>query len=172
METDSTKKLELLSNAIDAAKLLIKRGRPTSEVLMHLASAGEALAGDKAVVSILILDEDGLLRNGASPKLPADYLQAIDYLKPRPDLGTCAAAAATGLMVVTPDFLADNKWAELRHLPTALGFVGAWSMPIKSEAGDVLGTFGTYYREKRSPTETEINGVRKLAKVAAMAISP
>jgi hypothetical protein len=78
METDSTKKLELLSNAIDAAKLLIKRGRPTSEVLMHLASAGEALAGDKAVVSILILDEDGLLRNGASPKLPADYLQAID----------------------------------------------------------------------------------------------
>jgi hypothetical protein len=75
-------------------------------------------------------------------------------------------------MVVTPDFLADNKWAELRHLPTALGFVGAWSMPIKSEAGDVLGTFGTYYREKRSPTETEINGVRKLAKVAAMAISP
>jgi GAF domain-containing protein len=92
----------------------------------------------------------------------------IDRLKPDPCVGTCAAAAATGSVVVTPDFLADGKWAELRNLPLSLGFVGAWSMPIKSAtSGEVLGTFGTYYQDLRQPTERELAAVRLLAQAAA-----
>ena len=103
---------------------MLTAGVPWREILTRLATAGENLAGHGASVSILILDENGLLRNGASPNLPQDYLQAIDRLKPDAKVGTCAAAAATGLMVMTPDFFADDRWAELRHLPLALGFVG------------------------------------------------
>jgi GAF domain-containing protein len=122
------------------------------------------------VASVLVLDEDGLLRNGASPNLPRDYLDAIDRLKPDPGVGTCAAAAATGSVVVTPSFLADGKWEELRHLPLALGFAGA-SMPIKSaDDGCVLGTFGTYYMDVRQPTEPEMQAVRTLAAAAARAL--
>jgi GAF domain-containing protein len=106
-----------------------------------------------------------------SPNLPADYLDAIDRLKPDPDVGTCAAAAATGTVVVTPDFHADDKWAELRHLPLILGFVGAWSVPIKTPDGRVLGTFGTYFRDRRSPTSEERYGVSRLASVAASVLA-
>jgi GAF domain-containing protein len=73
--------------------------------------------------------------------------------------------------VFTPDFRADAKWAELKHLPLALGFTGAWSMPIKSDDGTILGTFGTYYRDKRKPTDAEFDAIRGLASVAAMAIA-
>ena len=31
------------------------------------------------------------------------------------------------------------------HLPMALGFIGAWSVPIKSVAGTILGTVDTYF---------------------------
>ena len=123
---------------------MMREGAPRREILARLASAAETIAGQGCVSSILVLDDEGLLRNGASPNLPADYLDAIDRLKPNPELGTCAAAAATGEVVVTPDFCDDRKWAELRHLPLALGFVGAWSQPIKSLDGRILGTFGTY----------------------------
>ena len=141
---------------------------PRHEVLRCLVEAAEVTAGEGSVSSILVLDEAGLLRNGASPNLPADYLQAIDGLKPDPEVGTCAAAAATGAMVITRSFLADDKWRELRHLPMALGFVAAWSMPIKSQTdGRVLGTFGTYYRTARAPTEREISAVGALASSAA-----
>ena len=122
-------------------------------------------------MSILALNEQGLLRNAASPNLPADYLAAIALLKPAPLVGTCAAAAATGNVVFTPDFRADDKWAELRHLPLSLGFIGAWSMPIKSLAGIVLGTFGTYFREPRLPTESEREGVGQLAIAAALVLA-
>jgi GAF domain-containing protein len=151
-------------------KHLLQAQTSKDEMLVYLARAGEELAGIGSVVSILVLDQEGLLRNGASPGLPKDYLAAIDRLKPHPDLGTCASAAATGCIVFTPDFRADDKWEELRHLPLALGFLGAWSMPIKSSDGTVLGTFGTYYREVRLPTARERKGVKFLANAVAMVL--
>ena len=152
------------------ARAMVRDGRSRMEVLTHLAAAAEQIAAPGAVASILVLDERGLLRNGASPNLPADYLDAIDRLKPDAKVGTCAAAAATGEVVLTPSFLADEKWAELRQLPMALGFVGAWSMPIKDDVGRVVGTFGTYYREQREPLVAERDAVGILATAAAHAI--
>lgn len=160
-----------VGQACAAVEQLRQSGTTRCELLTRLARAGETLAGPGATVSILVLDHDGLLRNGASPDLPADYLAAIDRLRPDAGVGTCAAAAATGLVVVTPDFHADDKWAELRHLPLALGFVGAWSVPIKSADGSVLGTFGTYYRDHRSPSAEERAGVERLAAAAARVLA-
>ena len=148
----------------------MRAGSARREILTQLATTAEIVAGAGSAASILVLDDHGLLRNGASPNLPTDYLDAIDRLRPDAGVGTCAAAAATGEVVVTPDFRADAKWAELRHLPLALGFVGAWSMPIKSRDGRVLGTFGTYFQQRREPTSEEREAVGELAGVAALAI--
>lgn len=149
---------------------MAERGEPLRDILTPLVRDAEELAGDRSVCSVLLLDKDGLLRNGASPNLPADYLDAIDRLKPDPHVGTCAAAAATGEIVVTPDFRADARWAELRHLPLALGFVSAWSVPLKRGDGRVLGTFGTYFRKPRVPEPRERAAVEGLAGIAARAI--
>lgn len=161
----------LIAEACDRADRLIVSDAPYHEIFACLIAAAESLSGAGAVSSVLVLDERGLLRNGASPNLPPDYLRAIDGLKPDAGVGTCAAAAATGSVVVTPSFLADDKWAELRHLPLSIGFAGAWSMPIKSPRdGRVLGTFGTYYRDVRQPSPPEVEAVRALAAAAARAL--
>jgi GAF domain-containing protein len=162
---------QYLEAARERGLRMIADGAPLRSVLTHLAGTVEALAQGQVVASILLLDREGLLRNGASPNLPADYLDAIDRLKPDPQVGTCAAAAATGEIVLTPDFTADSRWSELRHLPMSLGFAGAWSQPIKAESGRVLGTFGTYFRVKREPTAQEREAVGLLAGVAARAIA-
>jgi GAF domain-containing protein len=141
------------------------------EILSGLVMAAEQVAGEGCVASILLLDDEGLLRNGASPHLPADYLDAIDRLRPDPGLGTCAAAAATGETVLTPDFESDGKWAELKHLPLSIGYRAAWSMPIKDQHGRVLGTFGTYYPARRSPNPQEIEAVARLVALASRALA-
>lgn len=153
--------------AHDEALAMIRQGMARPEVLTYLATSAERITGPGHAASILVLDEEGLLRNGASPKLPADYLMAIDRLKPRADLGTCASAAATGQFVLTRDFTADEKWAELRHLPLSLGYTGAWSTPIKSAEGRVLGTFGIYCRDVADPSEDQLAAMRLLAAAAA-----
>lgn len=160
-------KTGVVEGAVRDAMQMLDNGIPQHKILISLVAAAENMAGEGAVCSILLLDKEGRLRNGASPQLPYDYLTAIDGLRPNPKVGTCAAAAATGNMVVTLDFKADDKWAELRHLPMALGFTGAWSMPIKNVDGKVLGTFGTYFRKKREPSPFEINGMQQLTEAAA-----
>lgn len=161
----------VVTEASQRALRMLDDGASPREILPVLVRAAEKATGGNAVSSILLLDSEGLLRNGASPGLPEDYLRAIDRLKPDAKVGTCAAAAATGCVVLTPDFRADEKWAELRHLPLALGFQGAWSHPIKDASGKVLGTFGTYFREQRSPTASEQQAVAALVDTAAIVIS-
>lgn len=168
--SSSTARRALLEAARERALRMTVEGAPLHAILGHLATTAEALSGSTTVASILLLDGEGLLRNGASPNLPADYLDKIDRLKPDANVGTCAAAAATGEIVLTPSFYADHRWAELRQLPLALGFLGAWSMPIKSADARVLGTFGTYFREHREPTADEREAVAVLAAAAARAI--
>jgi len=162
---------ELAANAADKAREMLATGAPQGEILGVLVEAAETIAGSGGVCSILAIDSEGLLRNAASPNLPADYLAAIDKLKPNPRVGTCSAAAATGSVVFTCDFRADDKWAELRHLPMSLGFVGAWSMPIKNADGKVLGTLGTYFRESRTPSQEEMQSIPTLASAASLVLA-
>jgi GAF domain-containing protein len=162
--------MDAVEQACEQVRWQIDRDASLDDILEGLARVAEAVAGEGCAASVLVLDEEGLLRDGASPSLPRHYTDAIDGLRPHPDVGTCAAAAATGEIVITPNFLDDGKWVELRHLPLALGFIGAWSMPIKSSDGRVLGTFGTYYRDIREPSDMERAALQRLAGAAAQAL--
>jgi GAF domain-containing protein len=141
-------------------------GATLCDMLSALVEEAESVSHGEAVCSVLLIDEEGLLRNGASPGLPDDYLAAIDRLKPDPGIGTCAAAAATGRIVITPDLMSDAGWRELKHLPLALGLHGAWSVPLVASDGRILGTFGTYFRTPREPRPEERSAVEALAAIA------
>jgi signal transduction histidine kinase len=149
---------------------LVVTGAPLAEVLRHLVLTVEEQADGDVVASIMLLDADGRLRNGAAPSLPEHYLAAIDGLPADAAVGTCCAAAATARPVVTCDFATAPSWTGIAHLPLALGLRGAWSMPIIARDGSVLGTFGTYFRECREPTDAERSVVEVLVRTAAIAI--
>jgi CHASE3 domain sensor protein len=172
MVTDirARRRIEILLDSQKRSLEMVVSGTPLCDVLTYLARVVEEQSEGRAIASILLLGSDGLLRNGASPTLPADYLRAIDGLKPCAEVGTCCAAAATGEVVFTPNIETDSKWQSLKHLPLNLGFVAAWSQPITASDGRVLGTFGTYFRETREPTPFERQSVEMLARTAALAI--
>jgi signal transduction histidine kinase/GAF domain-containing protein/CheY-like chemotaxis protein len=170
LSTSVTRADELL---VEQARVLeqIVRGAPLREVLAALCEMVEAHAGSAVRAGILLVSEDGQhLVTGAAPNLPAAYSAAIDGAPINPDLGTCCAAAARREIVVTPDIATDPRWVTLCHLPVPLGLVAAWSMPIMSSTNTVLGTFGTYFLEKREPRPSERNLVEVLARTAALAI--
>lgn len=149
---------------------MVVSGAPLTDVLTYLTRVVEEQAEGQVVASVLLLDEQGSLRNGASPSLPEDYVKAIDGLRPDANVGTCSAAAALGTTIITPNIAADPKWRSLKHLPLGLGFRAAWSVPILARDGRVLGTFGTYFRECREPQKLERQAVELLARTAALAI--
>ena len=150
---------------------MIDRGEPLFGTLTLLCHIVEAEARSLVRAAILLVDRDtASLRTGAAPGLPDRYNRAVDGIGIAPDVGTCAAAAALGRKVITTDIKADPAWEGLAHLPTELGLVAAWSMPIIGSDGVVLGTFGTYFSECRPPTVHECDLVAVLSQTAAQAI--
>jgi len=149
----------------------IAAGAPLREILAVLALAIEEQAGGEAIVSIFLVDAAGKrLRIGAAPSLPEDFNRAVDGIEIKPGLGTCADAAARAAVTITTDIAAAAGWKGLAHLPEGQGLKAAWSMPIMSSQGKVLGTIGTYFRERREPTARERQVVEVLCRTASLAI--
>ena len=170
------------SSAAAVPRSLLEAQRNVLEMVVQNVALGDVLAAlckiveehaprDGARASILLVTADGKrLTIGAAPSLPESYCRAIDGIEIAPHVGTCAAAAARREVVVTPDISADPSWLVLRQLPLSLGLKAAWSLPIVSATGAVLGTFGTYFPETRAPHPEERQLVEVLARTAALAI--
>lgn len=149
---------------------LLHDGASLPAILTVLVQALEAAFDKRVVGAILLVDTAGRrLRHGAAPSLPAIYNRAVDGIEIGP-YGTCCDAAHRNAIVITPDIEHDPGWAKLKDYPLAIRLRAAWSSPIRAGDGRVLGTFGTYFRECRRPTDTEIEMVTLLARTAALAI--
>lgn len=150
---------------------LIARGAALDKVLTEIAYAAEANCDTEVRCGILLLDESGTrLLHGAAPSLPKSYNDAIHGVAIGPEVGTCGRAAYCNKPVVTPDIDVDPRWENLKALALPLGLRGAWSTPIVSSHGEVLGTLGIYFLQPQSPTDRAKQVIDLLARTAAIAI--
>ncbi|HEX8201970.1 MAG TPA: PAS domain S-box protein, partial [Isosphaeraceae bacterium] len=149
---------------------MIGGGRPLPEVLDALCRMIEALCAG-ATCSVLLLDADGKnLRWAAAPGLPRAYRDAVEADPVGPGCGSCGTAAHAGEVVVVEVIAADPLWERGREGPLGVGLRACWSVPIRSSAGGVLGTFGTFLPEPRRPAAHELRLCRRVAHLAAGAI--
>ncbi|HEY1628370.1 MAG TPA: ATP-binding protein [Tepidisphaeraceae bacterium] len=148
---------------------LAVHGAPLADVLKILAQTVENLLGENARASILLLDGNNL-RHGAAPSLPDDYNKYIDGVKIGPDIGSCGSAAFSGKTVIVADIANDPRWAGFRDAALGIGLRAAWSKPILSSQGKVLGTFGLYYRHVHTPTQADMQVIELLTHTAAVVI--
>ncbi|MEW4570319.1 PAS domain S-box protein [Tautonia sp. JC769] len=161
---------ESLLDAEEPILAMIGAGRPPAEVLDALCRMIEALCAG-ATCSVLLLDADGkALRWAATPSLPRAYRDAVEAVPVGPGCGSCGTAAHSGEVVVAEDIAADPLWERCREGPLAVGLRACWSVPIRSSAGGVLGTFGTFLPEPRRPAGHELRACRRAAHLAAGAL--
>src|SRR6185437_14454408 len=82
----------------------------------------------------------------------------------------CCHAVATRRIVAASDLAADPKWDGFQKFAEPLGIRSAWSTPIFSSQGKVLGTFAHFYSEPRDPSPRDERMVELLKRAAAVAI--
>jgi formate hydrogenlyase transcriptional activator len=160
----------LSSEAVLDALKMILIGTSLSEVLTSIASLIEGHS-DGMLCSIFLVAKDGLhLRYVAAPNLPESYRKATDGAKIGTDGGPCSTAAFRRQAVFVSDFMSDPNCVNFRDKPVSAGLLAGWSSPIISNDGQVLGTFGMYFREVRTPTEGEIQLIDYASRIAGIAI--
>jgi PAS domain S-box-containing protein len=123
-----------------------------------------------ALGSVLLLDADDRLRNGAAPSLPLDYRQAVDGLKIGEGVGSCGTAAFRQATVIVKDIATDPLWQYAKDIALNHGLRACWSSPIVATDGRVLGTFAVYYPEVRSPQTYELETIARMVNITRIAI--
>ena len=150
---------------------LIARGAALPKVLTEIAYAAEAYCDADVRCSILLLDESGTrLLHGAAPSLPKEYNDLIHGVQIGPNVGSCGKAAFHRKPCNVADIDTEPSWANLKHLALPLGLRAAWSMPIFSSGGEVLGTLGIYAMQPGLPSERATQVIDLLARTAGIAI--
>src|SRR5580700_4556038 len=154
---------------LDALKMMLI-GASLNEVLTSITRLIEAHS-EGMLCSIFLLDEDGLhLRYGVTANLPQAYQAATDGTCIGPNVGSCGAAAYLLQPVFVSDILSHLNWANFRSVVLQSGLRAAWSTPILSQDGKVLGTFCMYYREVRHPGAHDIQLIDYASRIAGIAI--
>ena len=142
-----------------------------TNILEFLCRAMEDESADRVIACIHTLNEDGtMFRDTAAPSLDNSYRESTDGVLVSSMTGPCCHAVATRRTAVVPDLAADPKWAKFREFADPLGIRSAWSTPIFSNEGKVLGTFAHYYFEARDPSPRDERMVQLLSRAAAVAI--
>ena len=147
---------------------LLASGESLSTVLDSVVSALEELM-PASRCSILLLDDDGLLRHGSAPSLPAAYSAAIDGLLPGPSAGSCGTAIHLGEPVIAIDVTTDPRWEQFRDLAAEHALRACWSSPIRCRA-NLVGSFAVYHQTPYSPDDRDEELVRRFTHRASLAV--
>lgn len=119
--------------------------------------------------SILLLDDEGLLRHGSAPTLPGAYSAEIDGLAPGPLAGSCGTAVYLDEPVIAVDVTVDPRWEPFRDLAAQHSLGACWSSPIRCR-DRVVGTFAVYHQAPYEPDERDDELVRRFTHLASLAI--
>jgi GAF domain-containing protein len=150
---------------------MIADGASLKDILNDLCSSIDVEVSP-VISTVLLMDPDGeRLWHTAGTLVPRDWLPVVSPLPISPHAGCCGAAAFLKERVIVADVATDINWLdEYRDLAVKNGIRAAWSEPILTKDGEVLGTFALYSSEPRIPTDAEIEIIEGAGHIALIAI--
>ena len=172
---DGSVEKELLGIAGKRTLELVADGASLSETLNELCSVIDVYAS--ATSQVLLMDRAShQLLPLAGPNFPPAVTAALTPWPIGPRRGCCGTAAFTGERIIISDISTDPRWPRddqgeaARKLVLDHGLRAAWSEPLISNSGEVLGTFCIGYSQPRTPTSRDLQLIEAAGHIARIAI--
>ena len=105
-----------------------------------------------------------------APSLPEQFRLRLDFVDVAADSLTCGSAVYHVQDRITTDISGDPGWKGAKRDAAKHGLEAVWSFLIFGAAGRVIGTLDVYVDETRAPTTDEIDKLRRMARLAGIAI--
>ncbi|MBV0881463.1 EAL domain-containing protein [Noviherbaspirillum sp. L7-7A] len=148
----------------------IAAGAPVDEILNAVIDVAES-QDTRIRGSVLLLNaETRRLYHGTAPKLPQEFIEAINGVEIGPAVGSCGTAAYLGEPIIVEDISRDPLWANYKDLALRNALYACWSMPIIGSTGQVYGTFAVYSDAPRSPDLAEMELLKACSYMASVVI--
>lgn len=151
---------------------MVVRGDSRPEILQALCELVEDTIAC-CHCSVVLVDSSGMrMEHGAAPSLPPSFIDAIIGRPVSVDAGPCPMAVRLKKRVFATDLATETRWQayDWSAMAMAHGLRACWSTPIAAAAGEILGVFGIYYDQPRSPTPEDTALIDQLTHIASIAI--
>jgi diguanylate cyclase (GGDEF)-like protein len=147
----------------------VARNEPLEDILAQLVDLVERQSQGR-MACIMLLRAARLYPAAAQNMPDAWFSTASKGIAIGPVAACCGTAVYRMLPVVAENIAESALWQEYQDLALPFGLRSAWSVPIRSGSGDVLGTFDVYGSEHARPSNTEMRLLEMAGKLAAVAI--
>ncbi|MFN0166560.1 MAG: EAL domain-containing protein [Bryobacteraceae bacterium] len=147
---------------------MIARREPIDEVLRQLAAMVERQHPE--LMACLMLARDSRLYVAAAPNLPEEFVRSMDGVWAGRTMGSCASAAYWRKPIFAHDIATDANWTDQRATALKHELRSAWSMPILTGRGDLVGTLAVYQRRPAKPEPHHLRLLQMTTGSAALAI--
>src|SRR5713101_6338874 len=168
-DIEERKRAESLLAAEKRTLEMIASGALLADILENLCDTIDAQVPD-LISTIMLMDSDGQRLWPVAGRAPKGWFEAISPLPIGPCIGSCGTSASLKQRVIVSDIATDPLWVDYRDVALSYGLRAAWSQPLLSKNQQVLGTFGMYYTEPRTPGETDLRLIEGAGHVAVIAI--
>lgn len=123
----------------------------TKTILAKLCSLAEELLPNSVASVMIQNDSTGLLNILSAPSIPEDGHKALTNLKPDSHSGSCGNAVFKNEPQYVKNTFIDERWKDIRNIAYDFNICSCWSMPIKDENGQAIGSFALSSFEHREP---------------------
>ena len=146
--------------------IIASRGYCT-DILAQLCTLAERLLPN-SVASVMLVDKStGLMSVLSAPSVPQVGHDLLANLKPGPNGGSCGNAVFHNEPQYVRDTFTDPRWKDIRHIAVDFNLCACWSMPIRDEYDQAIGSFALSSFEHRSPAPFH----KKLLQTAASIVN-
>ena len=164
------KRAERMSAAEHRVFEQVTRNAPLPEVLASITRFIESAGAGMISSASVLAEHRKAFSHMVAPHLPDALRTALGRATVDARNGSCAAAVYLDRQVLVADVTKDPFWADRRDVALAAGVRAAWSTPIKSASGHVLGSLGVYRADPGLPTAAESQIMARAAQLAGIAI--
>ncbi len=138
------------------------------QVLEEALASVVAMQGTNMGTVSLYDSTQKVLRTVASTGFSQEYLNIMGRVPP--GMGPCGTALKERHSVLVEDIEQMESFKPYLHAAALAGYRAAYSAPLFSRSGEVMGTIGTYFREPHLPSSREIRLVELYARQVAQAV--
>src|SRR5579862_4889114 len=168
IDVEEGRQNDLLRVAEKRTLELIADGASLSDVLNGLCAAIDDHASATSFVCLLDSGGNQLLPI-AGPNVPSAFMTGPWPIGP--NRGSCGTAVFLKQRVIIQDVANDPRWPdEARSLALEHRICAAWSEPLISKSGDVLGSLCLSYSEPRTPNDRDLELIEAAGHIARIAI--
>jgi diguanylate cyclase (GGDEF)-like protein/PAS domain S-box-containing protein len=148
----------------------IAANAPLLSVLEAIAEVIErVIEGSYCAINLLDTEEQ-VVRFGVAPRLPREFVAAMDHAPVGIRFGSCAAAVYLARQVTVADIDTDALWEFRREAARQAGLSAVWSAPIVASDGAIVGTFSVYQRQSGLPPPRDHELMSRMSQIAGIAI--